>query len=126
MVHINVSISNSSGSTWISTFTVTIPDGQTQYQTIPTTLDPSYAQGIGTSAEWISEEPSDQNNNLLPMADISTVSYQSADSSNGVVLISASDIGTDGESFVITNTNTTRRHHRRKQYQCFFDWNSSN
>lgn len=130
---INVSISNSSSSTWNLTFTVRTTDGKTQTQTIPVTLDASYAQGMGTSAEWISEDPSDQNSQLIPLADMGVVTYQSAlvngqplnasgndvqpvamVSSDGNVMISPSELGADGESFTTTtsaaattNTNST-------------------
>lgn len=113
---------------WNLTFTV---NGQTPSQTIsPVTIDTSYANGIGTSAEWISEDPSTQNDRLYPLANMGTVSYQSATvngeplnyttnqvqseamlSSNGNVLIAPSALGTDGESFTTsaptTSTTTT-------------------
>lgn len=126
---INASISPSAdlNSTWNLTFTV---NGQPQTQTIsPVTLDSSYAQGIGTSAEWISEDPSNENNELYPLANMGTVSYKSAMvndqaldytgnqvqpvamvSNNGNVLIAPSELGTDGQSFstnvMSTNTST--------------------
>lgn len=122
---INVSISKPSNSTWNLTFTVTTPNGQTQTKTISTTLDSSYAQGIGTSAEWISEDPSNGNNKLYPLANMGTIKYTSAavngallnassnsvspvamESSNGSIAIYPSTIGTDGKSFTTTSTNT--------------------
>lgn len=122
---INVSISNSSSSTWNLTFTVNAPDGTTQTQTISRTLDSSYAQGIGTSAEWISEDPSNENNQLFPLANMGTVNYKSAMvngeplnasgnnvqpvamvSSNKNSMILPSELGTDGESFSTTSTNS--------------------
>ncbi|MDR3601315.1 MAG: G1 family endopeptidase [Desulfosporosinus sp.] len=115
---INASIAPSvdSSSTWNLTFTV---NGQSQTSTIsPVTLDSSYIQGMGTSAEWISEDPSTQNNQLYPLATMGTTTYQSATingqplnssanlvqpvamvSSNGNILITPSALGTDGESF---------------------------
>jgi hypothetical protein len=125
---INASITPSadSSSTWNLTFTI---NGQSQTQTIaPITLTTSYAQGIGTSAEWISEDPSNQNDQLYPLANMGTVSYQSATvngqplnstgnqvqpvalvSSNGNVLIAPSELGTDGESFstTVASSNTS-------------------
>ena len=128
---ISATIAESTGvnPTWNLTFTV---NGQTPSQTIaPVTLDPSstYAQGIGTSAEWISEDPSTQNDQLYPLANMGTISYQSAlvngqalhsagnqvqpvdlVSSNGNVLIAPSALGTDGDSFstsvISTNIST--------------------
>ena len=115
---INATISPSANSslTWNLSFTV---NGQYQTRTIPpVTLDSSYAQGIGTSAEWISEEPSTKNDQLIPLVYMGTVSYQSAlvndqalssagnqiqpialVSINGNILIAPSTLGTDGESF---------------------------
>lgn len=123
---INASISKSSDSTWNLTFTATTPDGKTQTKTISTTLDSAYEQGIGTSAEWISEDPSNDNNQLYPLANMGTVKYQSAtvngnllnastnnvnpiamESNNGNLTIYPSTIGADGESFTTTNTNSS-------------------
>ncbi|MDQ7097156.1 peptidase A4 [Desulfosporosinus sp. PR] len=122
----SISPAADSSSTWNLTFTI---NGQTQTQTIPpVALDTSYAQGIGTSAEWISEDPSNENSQLYPLADMGTVTYQSATvngqplnssanklqpialvSSTGRVLIAPSALGTDGESFSteVVNGNTT-------------------
>lgn len=126
---IDVNISNSSNSTWDLTFTANTSDGQKQTKTISTTLDSSYAQGIGTSAEWISEDPSNGNNQLVPLANMGTVKYQSAlvngqplnasvnnvqpialVSNNGAVLISPSALGDDNESFTTISNSTTLRH----------------
>lgn len=125
---INVNISEVSNSTWNLTFTVTTPNNQKQSKTIATTLDSTYSQGIGTSAEWISEDPSNINGQLVPLANMGTVKYNSAtvngqpinDAHNNVepvalisnsntVLIAPSNLGTDGESFstISTNQNTT-------------------
>ncbi|WP_242832400.1 G1 family glutamic endopeptidase [Desulfosporosinus orientis] len=130
---ITASISKATDSTWNLSFTV---NGETPTQTIPSvTLDESYAQGIGTSAEWISEDPSNANGQLYPLADMGTVQYQDAmandnpinDSTNtvqpvalvsrnGSVLITPSELGADGQSFstsviaantqINTNSNT--------------------
>ncbi|WAH37835.1 G1 family glutamic endopeptidase [Alicyclobacillus dauci] len=115
---INASISKATGSTWNITFTAHTPAGQTETKTILVTLNTSYARGIGTSAEWISEDPSDENNNLYPLADMGTVSYASTTvdgqplnaagnqiqpvalvDNGGNVLIAPSALGTDGTSF---------------------------
>ncbi|MDR3539607.1 MAG: G1 family endopeptidase [Desulfosporosinus sp.] len=113
---INASISQASDLTWNLTFTV---NGQSQTQTIsPVTLDPLYVSGIGTSAEWISEDPSTESDQLYPLADMGTVAYQAAlvngqplnstsnnvqpvamVSSNENVLIAPSVLGADNESF---------------------------
>ncbi|MDR3585789.1 MAG: G1 family endopeptidase [Desulfosporosinus sp.] len=122
---INASISPSTNSslTWNLTFTV---NGRSQTQTIPpVTLDSSYAQGIGTSAEWISEEPTTHNDQMVPFAKMGAVTYQSAlvngrplnssgnqvqpvalVSCNGNILIAPSVLGTDGESFSTTSLET--------------------
>lgn len=128
-VNVSISESTSSSSTWNLTFTVNSPDKQTQTQTISTTLDSSYAGGIGTSAEWISEDPSNLNGQLVPLANMGTVKYQSAIidgqplnasgnkvqpvamvSSNKTILIAPSKLGVDGESFTTTVTNSTDGH----------------
>ena len=125
---ITATIAESTGvnPTWNLTFTV---NGQASSQTIaPVIIDPTYAAGIGTSAEWISEDPSTLNDQLYPLANMGTVSYQSATvngeplnyttnqvqpdamvSSNGNVLLVPSSLGADGESFATTvpTTSTT-------------------
>lgn len=122
-INANISPSTNSSLTWNLTFTM---NGQSQTQTIPpVTLDSSYALGIGTSAEWISEEPTTQNNQLVPFAKMGTVKYQSAlvngrplnssgnqvqpvalVSCNGNILIAPSVLGTDGESFSTRSLDT--------------------
>ncbi|WP_333887028.1 G1 family glutamic endopeptidase [Clostridium sp.] len=118
---ISVNIYNSSGSTWNLTFTATTPSGEVKTKTISTTLDSSYAEGIGTSAEWISEDPSDVYGNLVPLANTDIVKYESAkvngnslsdssntirpvamESSSGNIVIYPSSLGSDGESFTAT------------------------
>jgi hypothetical protein len=142
---IKASISQSavSSSTWNLTFTV---NGQSQTQTIsPVTLDSSYVQGIGTSAEWISEDPSNQNGQQFPLANMGTVSYQSATvngsplnsagnqvqpfamvSNNGNVLIVPSTLGTDGESFSTTvpssSANTTLGNGQNENPSSLANW----
>ena len=69
-ISVNISEPTGSNSTWNLTFTSTSPNGTTQTKTISTTLDSSYAQGIGTSAEWISEDPSNVNGQLVPLANM--------------------------------------------------------
>ncbi|MDR3542992.1 MAG: G1 family endopeptidase [Desulfosporosinus sp.] len=125
---ISASISPAANSclTWNLKFTV---NGQLHTQMIPpVTLSSSYAQGIGTSAEWISEKPSDRNDQPNPFANMGTVAYQSAlvngqalnssgnqvqpvalVSRDGHVLIAPSTLGKDGESFSTKDlsTNTT-------------------
>ncbi|GMA65366.1 hypothetical protein NZD89_07950 [Alicyclobacillus fastidiosus] len=115
---IDASIKQVSGSNWDVTITAKSSTGQTQSKTIPVTLTSSYAEGIGSSAEWISEDPSDMNGQLYPLANAGTVNFRSAtvdgqalnDSANQVVpmalvtdegqlLIAPSSLGSDGESF---------------------------
>lgn len=121
---ISASIAQQSGtSTFHLTIQATDPNGQTQSKTIPITLSSAYAAGVGTSAEWISEDPSNQNNQLYPLANAGTVNFTGAtvdgvpmtDASNqvqptamvdqfGNVDISPSSIGSDGESFSTMTT----------------------
>ncbi|WP_425806453.1 G1 family glutamic endopeptidase [Desulfitobacterium sp. Sab5] len=133
---------DSTDTVWNLTYTVNIPDGQTQTNTIKVTLEAAYAQEIGTSAEWISEDPSNQKNQLYPLANMGIVKYNSARvddqplnasgnkvtpvamvSKKGDVLIAPSVLGSDGESFSTTvlatqtengnNTSTGKSHYRR-------------
>lgn len=69
---------DSSTNVWDLTYMVTTPDGRTQAQTITVTLNSTYAQEIGTLAEWISEDTSNENSQLYPLANMGTVNYSSA------------------------------------------------
>lgn len=111
------SISKASDTVWNLTYTVVGSDGKTVTDTVAETLDSAYAKKIGTSAEWISEDPSNGSGSLYPLADMGTVSYSSANvdsellnaSDNSVepvalvsynrIAISPSKVGSDGESF---------------------------
>ena len=75
---ISASISHAFGTMWYITFSAQTPGGKTTSKTIPVSVSSSYAAGIGTSAEWISEDPSNANNNLYPLANTGTVQYSSA------------------------------------------------
>ncbi|WP_446897198.1 G1 family glutamic endopeptidase [Clostridium sp. LBM24168] len=122
---ISVTISKATDSKWNLTFTATTPEVKTITKTISTTLDSSYEQGIGTSAEWISEDPSDQYSQLLPLANTDKVKYQSMKvngnspnnsssnvspvamvSKSGNIAIYPSEIGADGESFTATTNSS--------------------
>lgn len=138
---INARITPSADSdlTWDLTYTV---NGKTLSKTIPAVpLDSFYAQGIGTSAEWISEDPSNENNQLIPLANMGTVSYTSAlvndeplnskenniqpvamVSNNRNILIAPSRLGNDGKSFTTSIVNTSSRPNRRSHSS----WNLSN
>jgi hypothetical protein len=127
---IDASISKSANetqdSTWDIKFTVHSPNGKTETKTIPVQLDSDYAQAIGTSAEWISEDPSRQTGRLFPLANAGTVTFHStlangqpinaagnqvqpvALASNfGDVLIAPSALSADGQSFSTTTLATT-------------------
>lgn len=113
----SASISKISGTVWNLTYTVVSTDGKTVSNTLTESIDSAYAEEIGTSAEWISEEPSDSSGELYPLANMGTVTYSSAlvntaalsASANSVkpvalidynrVEISPSVVGSDGESF---------------------------
>ncbi len=115
---IDASIEKASGSVWDIHFTAHTPSGQTLSKTISVTLSDTYAEEIGTSADWISEDPSDENGHLYPLANAGKVAFSSATvdhealnasgnqlepmamvSSDGSVLIAPSNLGTGGESF---------------------------
>jgi hypothetical protein len=114
------SISQASDTVWNLTYTVVSTDGETITDTITQTLDADYAEEIGSSAEWISEDPSNGSGSLYPLADMGTIEYSSAlvDTeslsssentvepvalvSNNRIAISPSAVGSDGESFSTT------------------------
>lgn len=128
-ISVSIAESASSVSTWSLTFTATTPSGKTETQTITVPIDSSYVQGMGTSAEWISEDPANAEGRLYPLANMGTVSYRSAQvdgqplnssgnvqpvamvSNNGSVLVAPSALGTDAESFT-TNALSTNRNSR--------------
>ncbi|QQE77588.1 G1 family glutamic endopeptidase [Alicyclobacillus sp. SO9] len=115
---VHVTIAKAAGLQWNLEFSAATPSGQTVTRTIRTTLTASYAQGIGTSAEWISEDPSNANGNLYPLASTAKVQFTGATvnhqapalkgnsmkpmalvSSYGTVLIAPSKLGHNGQSF---------------------------
>lgn len=117
----NIAPKDSTNTVWNLTYTVNTPVGETETDTIEVTLDAAYAQEIGTSVEWISEDPSTQNNRLYPLANMGVVKYNSARvddqplnssgnkvipvamvAKNGEVLIAPSALGSEGESFSTT------------------------
>ena len=118
---ISAAIRQQTGSTWVLTLQAATPSGQTLSKTISVNLSSVYAEKIGTSAEWISEDPSTMRGGLYPLADSGTVQFTDATvngqpldaSSNqvqpvamvdafGNVRIAPSSIGSDGESFTTT------------------------
>jgi hypothetical protein len=143
---ITVNISETSSTTWQLVFNATLQNGQTQTQTITANLDSSYDEGIGTSAEWISEDPSDENGQLLPLANMGIVNYEAATvngqplnaygndiepvalmSNDGNILIYPSALGTDNESFSTTTNNSStgsssKRHRRRNKSPFGQNW----
>jgi hypothetical protein len=123
---VTVNISKASSSTWNLTFSATLQTGKTQTKTITENLDSSYDGGVGTSAEWISEDPSNANGQLVPLANMGTVNYQSARvdgqplnsagntvkpvalvSSSENVLIYPSIVGPDNQSFSTTSVTSS-------------------
>lgn len=75
---VHAKIAKASGSTWDIQVTAVTPSGTPLQRTIPVPVAPAYAQGIGSSAEWITEDPSNQNNRLYPLADAGTITYTGA------------------------------------------------
>lgn len=152
---ISASIYRESSFKWNLTFTAVEPNGEKITKTIQTTLTSSYENGIGTSAEWINEDPSNENSQLYPLADTGTVKFENAkvngkslndssntvqpiamEYSNGSIAIYPSSLGADGESFTTTtNINQTgnftrysRNEHRNPRYNFHFqnsDFNDS-
>lgn len=75
---ITTKIAKSKNGIWALTFYVVTPKGQRITKVIKTNVDTAYVQGMGSSAEWISEDPSDGNGNLYPLANTGTVQYTNA------------------------------------------------
>ena len=101
----SVSKSTDSSDIWNLTYTVEDTNGDTETNTIPITLDSSYAEGIGTSAEWISEDPMDGTYQLYPLAGMGTITYTSA-TVNGEAL-NASDNTVQPVALVFNNGGMT-------------------
>ncbi|WP_231862758.1 G1 family glutamic endopeptidase [Alicyclobacillus mali (ex Roth et al. 2021)] len=118
---ISASIRAESGSTWVLSLQALTPSGQTLSKSISVNLSNVYAENIGTSAEWISEDPSTMRGGLYPLADSSAVQFTNATVNgqplnassnevqpvamvdvNGDIRIAPSSIGSDGESFTTT------------------------
>jgi hypothetical protein len=113
----SVSESESTENLWYLTYTVTTPEGTTETDSISVTLDETYSAQIGTSAEWINEDPSNGSNQLYPLANTGTVSFTDttvdgaainatgntvepiALVSGNTVLLAPSELGSDGMSF---------------------------
>jgi hypothetical protein len=75
---VEASISRQNGSTWSLDFHVVEPNGKTLHKHVSVNLTSDYADGIGTSAEWISEDPSTPNGQLYPLADTGVVEFTNA------------------------------------------------
>ena len=139
---IHASISKAWGSTWNIAFTAHTPTGQTLTKTIPVQLNATYAQNIGTSAEWISEDPSDDNGNLYPLANTGEVQFNSTlvdghamnnaendvqpvalVSDTGRVLIVPSALASNGESFTTATLSTNTGYGRnRMSHRAWGHW----
>ncbi|MCL6625318.1 MAG: hypothetical protein K6T68_01870 [Alicyclobacillus shizuokensis] len=79
---VQASISSDNGSNWSLKFHVVEPNHKTLDKQVSVNLSSDYAAGIGTSAEWISEDPSGLNGQLYPLANTGTVQF-SQDEANG-------------------------------------------
>ncbi|WP_206831923.1 G1 family glutamic endopeptidase [Alicyclobacillus fructus] len=118
---VSAAIHQASGSTWVLSLQAVTPSGQTLSKSVSVNLSSAYAAHIGTSAEWISEDPSTIRGGLYPLANSGTVQFTDAtvngqplDASGnqvqpvamvdsfGNVRIAPSSIGSDGESFSTT------------------------
>lgn len=82
---INAKIYQGHNNTWSLQFQVIEPNGKRVMKNISTKLNSAYAQGIGTSAEWISEDPSDGNGNLYPLANTDVVRYTNTTANNEAI-----------------------------------------
>ncbi|SIT13983.1 G1 family glutamic endopeptidase [Alicyclobacillus vulcanalis] len=118
---ISASIQQSSASTWTLSLQAITPSGQTLSKTVSVNVSSTYAANIGTSAEWISEDPSTVRGGLYPLANSGVVQFSNAtvngqpldatgnqvqpvamqdEYGNWVIVPSA--VGSDGESFSTT------------------------
>lgn len=125
VIDMYISKASGSSSAWDIKFTAKSSSG-IKSKTISVTLDPAYEKAIGTSAEWINEDPSNGNNELYPLADTGTVNFEASlvngqpinasgnvlksvalVSNSGNIEIAPSAIGKDGESFSTTYVDTS-------------------
>lgn len=84
------SSSKSTSSTWNLSFEI---NGKASKSTIsPVTLNAQYAAGIGTSAEWISEDPSNANGQLYQLANMGTISYTNAKANGAAINASGNTV----------------------------------
>ncbi|WP_100487783.1 G1 family glutamic endopeptidase [Sporolactobacillus pectinivorans] len=111
--------------TWYLQFQVIEPNGKKATKNISVNsakLNSTYAQGIGTSAEWISEDPSNGSGNLYPLANTGVVQYANTTANNKAInskgnkveplavvnalnrlLITPSSLSSNGTNFSTTN-----------------------
>lgn len=75
---VSAKIAAQDSSDWSLDFDVVEPNRTTITKHITVTLDKAYAAGIGTSAEWISEDPAGANGSLYPLADTGVVTFTDA------------------------------------------------
>ncbi len=90
--HITATISTQDGTDYSLTFQVVEPNGQTVTQNVSTTLSSEYAAGIGTSAEWISEDPSTANGGLYPLANTGSVEFTDAMANNAPINVASNQV----------------------------------
>lgn len=89
---ISTSISQNNNGTWALHFSITTPKRQRITKTVTVSVDTAYVQGMGTSAEWISEDPSDGSGNLYPLANTGTVQYTNVSANSTSVTAAANRI----------------------------------
>ncbi|MCL6631588.1 MAG: hypothetical protein K6T63_03070 [Alicyclobacillus herbarius] len=130
---VQASISSQDGSNWSLDFRVVEPGGRILNKKVSVNLTSDYVTGIGTSAEWISEDPSDQNGQLYPLANTGVVQFTQSKAngkpisssvnqvhpvalvtSSGRVRIAPSALSSGGTSFSTINIGNQR----------LFGWNS--
>lgn len=82
-------------------------NGQTQTYTKEVEVSPAYQEAMGTSADWISEDPSDVSLNLIPLAQMGTIRYTNA-TANGLPILQSDAstepmalVGTDGQTVLV-------------------------
>ncbi|MCY0870519.1 MAG: G1 family endopeptidase, partial [Firmicutes bacterium] len=75
---VTASIQQGIGDLWVIKLTVTPPSGAPFTKTVTVPVSPAYAHAIGQTGEWISEDPSTEHHELLPLGNSGTVTYSDA------------------------------------------------
>jgi hypothetical protein len=89
---VQASISSEDGSNWSLDVHVTEPNGRILDKQVSVNLTSDYVAGMGTSAEWISEDPSDENGRLYPLANTGVVQFTQNEVNGQPISSSANEV----------------------------------